>query len=174
MASAVRRHYTLTAGASDITLRQHLSDSLATFGSDVLTAQEQRVVQLMLRGHSSKSCARELGISPTTERVHRRNIYAKLGISSQAAGHKTLAPKLVEALKEKGAGDMRSPQLRSSGTRMISVMIVPRKALLQSRMVTARESVTAAPSRGSHQGCRVISVSAAAAKLTAVANQKRL
>ena len=29
-----------------------------------------------------------------------------VGISSQAAGHKTLAPKLVEALKEKGAEDI--------------------------------------------------------------------
>ena len=29
-----------------------------------------------------------------------------VGISSQAAGHKTLAPKLVEALKEAGAGDI--------------------------------------------------------------------
>ena len=29
-----------------------------------------------------------------------------VGISSQAAGHKTLAPQLVEALKEKGAGDI--------------------------------------------------------------------
>jgi methylmalonyl-CoA mutase len=29
-----------------------------------------------------------------------------VGISSQAAGHKTLAPRLVEALKDKGAGDI--------------------------------------------------------------------
>jgi methylmalonyl-CoA mutase len=29
-----------------------------------------------------------------------------IGISSQAAGHKTLAPKLVQALKDKGAGDI--------------------------------------------------------------------
>ena len=29
-----------------------------------------------------------------------------VGISSQAAGHKTLAPQLVQALKDKGAGDI--------------------------------------------------------------------
>ncbi len=29
-----------------------------------------------------------------------------VGVSSQAAGHKTLAPKLIEALKDKGAGDI--------------------------------------------------------------------
>jgi methylmalonyl-CoA mutase len=29
-----------------------------------------------------------------------------VGISSQAAGHKTLAPKLIEALRAQGAGDI--------------------------------------------------------------------
>lgn len=82
--SAVRRHYATIRESADVSIQRQLSDSLTTFGADRLTPQEQRVVQLMLRGHSSKSCARELGISPTTERVHRRNIYAKLDISSQA------------------------------------------------------------------------------------------
>ncbi len=82
--SAVQRHTDLMATLPGPGLRQHLSDALAGFGADRLTERERHVVQLMLRGHSSKSCARELGISPTTERVHRRNIYAKLGISSQA------------------------------------------------------------------------------------------
>ena len=65
-------------------MKKQMSDTLQLFGSELLTEKERSVVQLMLRGHSSKSCARELGISPTTERVHRRNIYAKLHISSQA------------------------------------------------------------------------------------------
>jgi DNA-binding CsgD family transcriptional regulator len=37
----------------------------------------------LLRGHSAKSAARELEISPETLRVHRKHIYAKLGVSSQ-------------------------------------------------------------------------------------------
>lgn len=61
-----------------------LEEGLILFGSSCLTEREQAVVQLMLKGHSSKSCAKALGISPTTERVHRRNIYTKLDISSQA------------------------------------------------------------------------------------------
>lgn len=61
-----------------------LEEGLTLFGSSCLTEREQAVVQLMLKGHSSKSCAKALGISPTTERVHRRNIYTKLDISSQA------------------------------------------------------------------------------------------
>ncbi len=41
------------------------------------------MVQLLLRGYSAKAAARELGISPETLRVHRKHIYAKLGVSSQ-------------------------------------------------------------------------------------------
>ncbi|MBC8211330.1 MAG: helix-turn-helix transcriptional regulator [Gammaproteobacteria bacterium] len=73
-----------SAQSSTTPLKKQMADTLEVFGSTLLTEKEKKVVQLMLRGHSSKSCARELGISPTTERVHRRNIYAKLQISSQA------------------------------------------------------------------------------------------
>ncbi len=84
VASAVKRHGSLLSARSGTHLKKRLADAVDLFGSTVLTERERGVVQLMLRGHSSKSCARELGISPTTERVHRRNIYAKLEISSQA------------------------------------------------------------------------------------------
>lgn len=82
--SSIQRHHSLISRPTDTQLRKRLTDALNLFGSSLLTQREQNVVQLMLRGHSSKSCARMLGISPTTERVHRRNIYAKLEISSQA------------------------------------------------------------------------------------------
>ena len=39
--------------------------------------------QLILKGHSSKSIARTLNNSPETIKVHRRRIYAKLGVTSQ-------------------------------------------------------------------------------------------
>lgn len=84
VSSSVQRHLALSSASRGTPMHKQLADALQLFGSSLLTEREQGVVQLMLRGHSSKSCARELGISPTTERVHRRNIYAKLGISSQA------------------------------------------------------------------------------------------
>jgi DNA-binding NarL/FixJ family response regulator len=37
----------------------------------------------LLRGHSAKSVARELRIAPGTVMVHKRNLFAKLGITSQ-------------------------------------------------------------------------------------------
>ncbi|MGI9370743.1 MAG: helix-turn-helix domain-containing protein [Ruegeria sp.] len=52
---------------------------------DGLTKREIEVVQNLLRGHSSHSIALLLDVSPATVKVHRKNIYRKLGISSQSA-----------------------------------------------------------------------------------------
>lgn len=54
----------------------------ALFGSRI-TPRETQVVAQVLEGHSSDAIARSLGISVGTVRIHRRNIYAKLQISSQ-------------------------------------------------------------------------------------------
>lgn len=48
-----------------------------------LTVREAAIVELVLQGHSSESIALHLGIAPGTVKVHRRNVYRKLGISSQ-------------------------------------------------------------------------------------------
>jgi len=61
-----------------------MDTALECFGRDVLSDRERQISELILRGHSSKSGARELGISPETERVHRKRLYNKLSISSQA------------------------------------------------------------------------------------------
>ena len=56
----------------------------ARFGEEVLSDREREVVQLILRGHSSESIGFNLGISLGTVKTHRKNAYAKLGISSQS------------------------------------------------------------------------------------------
>ena len=48
-----------------------------------LTPREAAIVELVLQGHSSEAAGRLLGIATGTVKVHRRNIYRKLGISSQ-------------------------------------------------------------------------------------------
>jgi len=60
-----------------------LKQQLLNYGQDKLTAREQDVMQLLIRGYSSKEAAQVLSISPETERVHRKNIYAKLEVVSQ-------------------------------------------------------------------------------------------
>lgn len=48
-----------------------------------LTRRESQIAALVLLGHSNSSAALELGIARETNKVHRRNLYRKLSISSQ-------------------------------------------------------------------------------------------
>lgn len=64
-------------------VHKRLTRSFERFGESVLTERERQISQLLLRGHSSKSIARELRIAPGTVMVHKRNMFSKLGISSQ-------------------------------------------------------------------------------------------
>ncbi|MCH9696102.1 MAG: LuxR C-terminal-related transcriptional regulator [Gammaproteobacteria bacterium] len=64
-------------------MHQRLTDCFNNFGEGELTIREREITQLLLRGHSSKSIARELGIAPGTVMVHKRNLFSKLGITSQ-------------------------------------------------------------------------------------------
>lgn len=57
--------------------------ALNDFGRGVLTERELEIVPLLLKGHSAKSAARILGISPGTVGIHRSNIYRKMGYAGQ-------------------------------------------------------------------------------------------
>jgi DNA-binding CsgD family transcriptional regulator len=85
--AAMRQVWTLRASGhgqdQDGDFHRRLTDSFEHFGEGVLTDRERQISQLLLRGHSSKSIARELSIAPGTVMVHKRNLFAKLGISSQ-------------------------------------------------------------------------------------------
>ncbi|MNE91634.1 Transcriptional regulatory protein UhpA [compost metagenome] len=71
-----------------------------SFGCQVLTDREREVAHMILRGHSVKSTAIELGISPETVRMHRKNLYLKLQINSQSE----LFARFIDWLRQ-GAGD---------------------------------------------------------------------
>lgn len=63
--------------------RSLIENTVSTLFSQRITPRETQVVAQVLEGHSSDSIAKDLGISVGTVRIHRRNIYAKLQISSQ-------------------------------------------------------------------------------------------
>ncbi|MBU2675898.1 MAG: helix-turn-helix transcriptional regulator [Gammaproteobacteria bacterium] len=67
----------------DLSMHQRLTQCFERFGESSLTQRERQITQLLLRGHSSKSIARELNIAPGTVMVHKRNLFSKLGITSQ-------------------------------------------------------------------------------------------
>jgi DNA-binding CsgD family transcriptional regulator len=53
-------------------------------GFEALTLREREIVTMVLRGHSTESIAMLLGISPGTVKIHRKNIYRKMKVSTQA------------------------------------------------------------------------------------------
>ena len=89
--SLAQRHWQDVPGKFDIEAaadephqdRALIENTVSTLFSQRITPRETQVVAQVLEGHSSDSIAKNLGISVGTVRVHRRNIYAKLRISSQ-------------------------------------------------------------------------------------------
>ena len=89
--ACVRRHWadlpsrfdTPVADRHGPQIESQIERSFHSFGDGILTARERQIVEHTLKGHSAEAVGRILGISPGTVRIHRRNIYAKLRISSQ-------------------------------------------------------------------------------------------
>lgn len=78
------------AAASTVTVaaesdrRLQFEHALRKRSAAPLTNREIEVALMILAGHSTKNMARLLGVSPATAKVHRRNLYRKLDISSQS------------------------------------------------------------------------------------------
>ena len=60
-----------------------IEKAFQSVGGNLLTPRETEVVEYALKGHSAEATGKLLGIAPGTVRIHRRNIYGKLQISSQ-------------------------------------------------------------------------------------------
>ena len=89
VSAAARAHWTADGKvrlikAKSPSLDQQVRRSITKFASEVLTDREHELVMLMLRGHSTKSTAIEMNISPGTAKIHRQNVYSKLDVSSHA------------------------------------------------------------------------------------------
>lgn len=78
-----------------------------SFGKSILTTREQEVVQCILHGHSSKSLASKLKISPSTVKTHRKHIYQKLHITTQSE----LFSLCIQSLSIKGVNELEDPLL---------------------------------------------------------------
>ncbi|MCG3168560.1 MAG: hypothetical protein CALGDGBN_00057 [Pseudomonadales bacterium] len=78
------RHWAPPPNGDARPLTRQLDSALEFFGRDFLTEREAEVLQLLLRGHSTKSIAERLRISPETVKLHRKHSYAKLDVCSQA------------------------------------------------------------------------------------------
>ena len=61
----------------------YVEDFHQLFGTEILTPREHDVSLLMMQGYSVKSIAGHLSVGDETVKMHRKNIYAKLEVSSQ-------------------------------------------------------------------------------------------
>lgn len=75
--------FAAVAPVKGVPQQNQIEQSFQSFGQGVLTGREREIVEYTLKGHSAEATGRILGIAPGTVRIHRRNIYAKLQISSQ-------------------------------------------------------------------------------------------
>jgi DNA-binding NarL/FixJ family response regulator len=64
--------------------RRSLARRGVTDRYELLSDREREVLQLMAEGHSTKSIAAVLGISPATVETHRSHVFEKLGLHSVA------------------------------------------------------------------------------------------
>jgi len=97
LSSALLKHFEFSAGDFDTSTSSPSQEyHFQEFGKGILTEREQSVVKMILIGHSSNSIALTLGISLSTVKSHRRNIYAKLNISSQAELFNNFVQTLME------------------------------------------------------------------------------
>lgn len=88
---------------------------LGDFGKGQLSPRECNVAHMILKGHSSESISRNLGISVTTVKTHRQNLYAKLGLSTQ---QELFSLFLMSLQKQRGTalvGSDQAPRQAESG-----------------------------------------------------------
>jgi len=80
-------------------IEERIEQAFRSIGEGILSPRERQVVELTLRGHSADAIGGKLGIASGTVRIHRRNIYSKLRISSQGE----LFSAFIKAMLEVGA-----------------------------------------------------------------------
>ena len=72
----------VTAAMTDAAAEAKASDVRERFAS--LTPREREVVEAVLDNHPNKVIARNLGLEVSTDKMHRANAFAKLGVHSPA------------------------------------------------------------------------------------------
>ncbi len=97
-------------------IAEAIDHAFRMFGSSLLSPREKGVLELMLRGYSSQASAEKLCIAMETLRRHRKSIYRKLDVSSQADLF-SLFISTLPYLGEAGVGDPLAVVMTPAGAR---------------------------------------------------------
>jgi DNA-binding CsgD family transcriptional regulator len=87
---------------------RHIAQARMNFGRSVLTEREFQILQELLQGKSVGLVARRLKIAASTVKVHRKHIYSKLGINSQAELFTLFLEVIAGARGDLGSGPLES------------------------------------------------------------------
>jgi DNA-binding CsgD family transcriptional regulator len=86
--AAIARHFELLGPPTDPAIQdiahRKVQSTIEHFGSSLLTKREQEVLFFTLSGYSSIVTAERLNTTEGTVKIHRKNIYRKLDVGSQA------------------------------------------------------------------------------------------
>jgi len=85
-----------TRAAGHAATAGHLRQSLEAAHGIALSPRQAQVALLILRGHSSVAIGIELGLSPQTVKVFRKQLYARCAISTQAELFALMFPLLTD------------------------------------------------------------------------------
>ena len=126
--ASAARHHELTAAASrrdtDNLTHRKVQSTIENFASSLLTQRERQVLFYMISGYSSVLTAQRLNTSEGTIKIHRKNIYRKLDIGSQAELFSLFINCIPFAMPEAGVDPLQTYQTAPGAARTLSMVEV--------------------------------------------------
>ena len=126
--ASAARHHELTAAASrrdtDNLTHRKVQSTIENFASSLLTQRERQVLFYMISGYSSALTAQRLHTSEGTIKIHRKNIYRKLDIGSQAELFSLFINCIPFAMPEAGVDPLQTYQTAPGAARTLSMVEV--------------------------------------------------
>jgi DNA-binding CsgD family transcriptional regulator len=124
--ASAARHHELTAAASrrdtDNLTHRKVQATIENFASSLLTQRERQVLFYLISGYSSALTAQRLATTEGTIKIHRRNIYRKLDIGSQAELFSLFINCIQFALPEAPVDPLQTYQSAPHAARTLSLL----------------------------------------------------
>jgi len=126
--AAAARHHELTAAASrrdsDNLTHRKVQSTIENFARSLLTQRERQVLFYMISGYSSALTAQRLTTTEGTIKIHRKNIYRKLDIGSQAELFSLFINCIAFAMPDASADPLETYQRAPAAARTLSLLEV--------------------------------------------------